>query len=193
MIRNALFVLVILLVMSVGVFGNDTVVVSFATDDDVTPWEVTYHQPEDGFNMNHNITLVEADALVPLGVSKAMQYTFDLRSAWASVERPLELGGQDVQEIVLYLWVNDATRVMVMEAYEKSNTRWRAKIRLQGNTWNEVILRPLDFFYLLGGEDRGGFDDMVILSELNRIGFTVDGHEIDMGAKEIQIGMIVFR
>lgn len=193
MLRKSLLMIVAILTWSLVAQANAPVVLIDQTEDDVARWEVSYHKPEPDMEMAYQVALVSAPELAPLGTEQALQYTFDLRSAWASVERPIDVDLSQVNQVVAYLKVNQSTRVMVMEAYEASGVRWRSKIRLRPDEWNEVVLTPLDFYYLLGGEGRGGDDDLIRLDELVRVGFTVDGHEIDLGGKEIQIGAIVFQ
>lgn len=193
--RSALVIVAVLAVLAWSWMAQAQVLVTLVdrTEADVARWEVSYHKPEPDMVMAYEVGLVPAPELAPLGVEQALRYAFELRSAWASIERPVHEDLSGVSQVIAYLKVNDATRVMVMEAYERSGVRWRAKIRLRPNEWNEVVLSPLDFYYLLGGEGRGGDDDLVRLEELVRIGFTVDGHEIDLGSKEIQIGPIIFQ
>lgn len=107
---------------------------------------MSYHKPEPDMVMAHNVALVPAPELAPLGVEHALQYTLELRSAWASIERPVSFDLSEVNQVVVYLKVNGQTRILVMEAYEASGARWRAKIRLIPDQWNEVVLTPLDFY-----------------------------------------------
>ncbi|MGE5481793.1 MAG: hypothetical protein ACM3VX_02645 [Bacteroidota bacterium] len=158
--------------------------------EDLQRWDVAWHS-QDGSPMPWSLELVETPQLEPLGVAAALEWRFTLIGAWASIETPIAGVPEGASQVVLYIKGNAATPHAFLEAYEQDGTRWRASVRIR-TEWTKVVLTPRDFFYLLGGNGRGGPNDKIQLSKLVRTGLTVDGAKINLGDKQIVLGLIVF-